>query len=181
MAPILTLAQARDALNWGDGRYPERDAQLLAEDIPNVTQIITDWCGRMEDRREKWMTDDTSPIETPWPVATIKSVTVRGIRITGCVFAAGILTIADPSYRAGDEVTVIAGGLPVPAPVIEAAGIILAHLWNAKRQGRAGGSEMRGEAADPTPRGFAMPRRAEQLLEPYRIIGGSSWGQPYRN
>ena len=84
---------------------------------------------------------------------------------------AGVLTITDPAYTAGAQVTVVAGGLPTPASVTQAAGIILAHLWNARRQGRAGGSAVRGEVAD-APTGFAIPRRAEQLLEPYRTVWG---------
>lgn len=180
MVDILTLAQARAALNWAEGQYIDRDGELEDTYIPTVTETIEAWCGRMADRRETWRSDDPSPLTTPWVDATIKSVSVNSSPITGYSYASGVLTIADPAYRSGDVVTVVATGLPIPATIIRAAGIVLAHLWNADKQGRAGGSEVRGEASDPTPRGFAIPRRAEQLLEPYRIIGGSSWGPPYQ-
>ncbi len=169
---ILTLDQARDALGWAADRNPERDAELLSLYIPGVTETVVGICGRMEDRRDSWSSDDPSPLTTPWPTATIKSVTVGSTAITGFTFAAGVLTITDPAYTSGDMTTVVAGGLPTPASVIEAAGIILAHRWNASKQGRAGGSAVRGEAAESTPIGYAMPRRAEQLLEPYRTVWG---------
>lgn len=180
MADILTPAQARAALNWAEGQHIDRDSELQGVYIPTVTEVIEAWCGRMADRRETWRSDDPSPLATPWPSVTIKSVSVNSSPITGYTYMGGVLTITDPAYSSGDVVTVVAAGLPTPATVIRAAGIILAHMWNADKQGRAGGSEVRGEAADPTPRGFAIPRRAEQLLEPYRIIGGSSWGPPYQ-
>lgn len=169
MADILTLAQARAALNWSDGANVNREAELVARYIPLATEAVEDICGRMADRVELWETDGPSPITTPWPTGTIKSVTVGATGLTGFSFVAGVLTITDPAYTAGATIAVRATNLPTPAKVTEAAGIILAHLWNADKQGRAGGSEVRGEAADPTPRGFAIPRRAAQLLEAYAI------------
>lgn len=171
MAQILTLDQARAALGWAEGANANRNQELLDIDIPSATEAVESICGRMEDRRDTWSSDDPSPLTTPWPVATIKSVTVGSTAITGYTFVAGVLTITDPAYTAGAQVTVVAGGLPTPASVTQAAGIILAHLWNARRQGRAGGSAVRGEVAD-APTGFAIPRRAEQLLEPYRTVWG---------
>lgn len=168
---ILTLDQARAALGWVEGANADRNQELLDIDIPSATEAVESICGRMEDRRDTWSSDDPSPLATPWPVATIKSVTVGSTAITGYTFVAGVLTITDPAYTAGAQVTVVAGGLPTPASVTQAAGIILAHLWNARRQGRAGGSAVRGEVPD-APTGFAIPRRAEQLLEPYRTVWG---------
>ncbi len=169
MADILTLAQARAALNWPAGANANRDAELAARYIPLATEVVEDICGRMADRVESWETDAASPITTPWSTGTIKSVKLGATKLTGYSAAGGILTITDPAYSTGAKIVVTATDLPVPAKVAEAAGIVLAHLWNAAKQGRSGGSEVRGEASDPTPRGFAIPRRAEQLLEAYAI------------
>ena len=169
MADILTLDQARSALGWPEGANPNREPELIARYIPLATETVEDVRGRMADRVETWVTDSPSPITTPWPTGTIKSVTMGAAKLTAYSMAAGVLTITDPAYTPGARIAITASGLPVPAKVTEAAGIILAHLWNAAKQGRAGGSEVRGEASDPTPRGFAIPRRAEQLLESYAI------------
>lgn len=166
MADILTLAQARAALNWAEGQNINRDGELEDVYIPTVTETIEAWCGRMADRRETWRSDDPSPLTTPWMGATIKSVSVNSSPITGYSYVSGVLTITDPAYSSGDVVTVVAAGLPIPATIIRAGGIILAHLWNADKQGRADASAVRGEDAGH-PVGFAIPRRAEVLLAPY--------------
>lgn len=173
MADILTLAQARAALNWPASQYHDRDAELAALYLPAATAVVESVCGRMVDRRESWRTDAPSPITTPWPTATIRRVSLGQRDITGWSFASGVLTITDPAYTAGDEVTVTATGLPTPAPVLIAAGIILAQMWNADHQGRPqGGSVIRGEATETVPVGFAVPRRAEALMAPYAVPGG---------
>lgn len=106
MADVLTLAQAREALNWDMGRNPERNDVLLASYIPTVTTMVTALCGELPD--------------------------------------------------------------PVPPQMVMAGGIILAHLWNANKQGRSTASTVRGEDV-AYPVGFAIPRRAEVLLAPYAI------------
>ena len=65
MADILTLAEARAALRWKPNQLQNEDPELIATYIPAVTETITAWCGRMEDRTETWVTDDASPITTP--------------------------------------------------------------------------------------------------------------------
>lgn len=104
MADILTLAEARAALNWAEGQNINRDGELEDVYIPTVTSMVIAHCGTLSD--------------------------------------------------------------PTPGPVVHAAGIILAHLWNADKQGRADASAVRGEDAGH-PVGFAIPRRAEVLLAPY--------------
>jgi hypothetical protein len=170
MADILTLPEARAALGWGSSQHQGDDADLTATYIPAVTQIVESACGRLLDRRESWTTDNASPIATPWPVATIKSVTLGCETTTDYTFVAPTLTITDATYTAGDEVTVVAGGLPTPKPVIAAARIILVQMWNADHQGA--GSDVRPDQTEYTPVGFAIPRRAEALLQPYRLAGG---------
>ena len=165
---ILTLDQARSALGWREGQNLDRNEELVGLYIPATTNVVEEWCGRMEDRSEWWVTAKSSPITTPWVAATIQSVSIRASlwRLTGWEFSAGVLTITDAGYVSGMEMIVVATDLPTPAAVTLAAQIILAQLWNADKQGRASGSA-RGEPTESVPVGFAVPRRAEALLRPY--------------
>lgn len=143
MADILTLSQARLGLGWPPGSHPADDADLVATYIPAVTQIIESpaACGRMLDRLESWRTDAASPITTPWTTGTIKRVvSASGVSLT-FTGTATTVTITDSRYTAGDTVTITAGGLPTPCPVIVVARRVLARMWNADHQGS--GSDQR--------------------------------------
>lgn len=175
MADILTLPQAREALGWKDDQNVDRDELLEDRYIPAVTRIVERMCGRMEDRTETWVTDAAASVTTPWTSGTVRevrSVRTRYARSTALsgytyTYTLGALTFANvPSGRV--EVTV--GNLPTPPDVILAAGIILAHLWNADKQGMSSQSVIRSEAP-PTPQGFAIPRRAAELLSDYSGSG----------
>lgn len=163
---MLTLAQARSALDWKDGQNYDRQDDLTQVYIPAITQAIEDRCGRMADRRETWSTDDPSPIATPWTVATIKRVTVAGRLIAGWTFTAGVLTITDPAYTPGVEVTVTAAGLPVPPIVTLVARRVLKRAWNADRQG-VGTGRQQGQAAPKV----TLTDDDLANLEPYLRIG----------
>lgn len=171
MADILDIDQARAALGWAAERNRDRDAELLALYIPAVTQIVeTALRRRWIDYTETWSTSGASPITTPWPSAVVASVKGGSVTLTGWSFVAGVLTISDTKYIAGSLVTIVAGSLPVASPVILAAGIILAQLWNADHQGRAAGTTLRQEPTESVPIGYAVPRRAEALLAPYSLV-----------
>lgn len=168
MADILTLAQARSALGWSAGSHTADEADLTATYIPAVTQIIEApaMCGRMVDRRESWRTDAASPITTPWATGAIKYVmSADGVALTfsGTV---STVTVTDALYTAGDEVTITAGGLPTPTPVVIVAKRILSRLWNADHQG-TGGARPDGTAS-PTD----LTEEDLLLLQPYRTLGG---------
>ena len=167
MADILTLAQARSALGWKAASHTSDEAELTALYIPAVTQAIENVCGRMADRRESWRTDDVAPLTTPWAAATIKAVTVGSYKLAGWTFTAPTLTITDSYYTAGDEVTVVAGGLPTPATILLVARRVLASTWNADHQG-TGGARPDGSASVTV----ALSPRDFDELEPYRIVGG---------
>lgn len=166
MADILTIAQARAALDWKPNQNVDRDGELTSDYIPAVTRTIESRCGRMLDRRESWRTDDSSPITTPWTTATIKAVTVAGVKLTGWSFAAGVLTITDAAYTAGDEVTITAGGLPTPADVLLVARRILKRAWNADHQGTA--VQRQGQPQSKV----MLSADDEATLEPYWQMGG---------
>ena len=173
MAEILTLAQARSALGWKDGQNPDRDDELSAVYIPATTQVMESLVlrRRWADYTETWTTSAASPITTPWTTATL-AVKTGTTTLTGWTFVAGVLTITDPAYTAGAELTITAAALPVAAPVILSARIVLAQLWNADKQGLASGSVVRSEPGASTPVGFAIPARAKQLAAPYADLGG---------
>ena len=55
----------------------------------------------------------------------------------------------------------------VPANIKLAARLILAHLWQSDQQGFRPEFGSPDESSEQTPAGFAIPRRAYALLEPY--------------
>ncbi|NCT90250.1 hypothetical protein GXB85_04685 [Cellulomonas sp. APG4] len=85
----------------------------------------------------------------------------------------GIVTV--PSTVAG-KWTVQATTREHGASLKQAVKIIAAHLWESQR-GRAGGGARAGAYtaaadADPTPKmGFALPRRALELIKPFTVPG----------
>lgn len=170
MADMLTLAQARSALGWKAGTLTENDADLTALYIPAVTRAIEKKCGRMVDRRESWSTDDASPLTTPWSSATIKSVSINGRVTTGYTFVAPTLTITDSGYVAGDEVVVIAGGLPTPTELVLVARRVLRRTWNADHT-QEGGSGARGQQGTPPARVVLTADDMSDMVD-YRWIGG---------
>lgn len=174
MAEILTLAQARSALGWKDGQNPDRNDELSAVYIPATTQVMESLVlrRRWADYTETWTTVTASPVTTPWVTATL-TVKTGTTTLTGWTFVAGVLTITDPAYTAGAELTITAAVLPVAAPVVLSARIVLAQLWNSDKQGLvASGSAVRSEPGASTPVGFAVPARAMQLAAPYADLGG---------
>jgi hypothetical protein len=103
---------------WVEGANADRNQELLDIDIPSATEVVESICGRMEDRRDTWSSDDPSPLTTPWPVATIKSVTVGSTAITGYTFVAGVLTITDAPTVKAFPVCVVRVFEPVPMAVL---------------------------------------------------------------
>lgn len=74
------------------------------------------------------------------------------------------------------RVTYSAGRAEIPAPIRGAALIILQHLWRTQRNASrgpvpGGGSDF--SVSEPIPGlGYAIPNRALQLMEPYRLPPG---------
>jgi uncharacterized phiE125 gp8 family phage protein len=87
--------------------------------------------------------------------------------------ATGIVRLVNGGYFAGDYVVQYTAGFgTVPASVRLATLIIAAHLWETQR-GAAGSPLAQQQAeydqAAPLGLGFAIPARAQSLLEPYRL------------
>jgi uncharacterized phiE125 gp8 family phage protein len=114
------------------------------------------------------------------PVQSIVAVTVDGSPTTNWVLhqVSGILlhgsTMAVSCWPSGIQhiiVTYVAGPLVVPPHIAEAVLVITGHLWDTRRGGsnlpRQAGADAEYSTATP----YALPRRAEQILDRDRAPG----------
>jgi len=81
--------------------------------------------------------------------------------------ASGVVTIATVVTPGAYTVTVTRGD---SASVDEAVRIIAKHLWETRR-GRAGRDAAFAQGDEQVPMGFAIPRRAAELLAPVTVPG----------
>lgn len=91
--------------------------------------------------------------------------------------SAGVVHHTDGGLFCGRvEVTYLAGRDEVPAPIRDAAKVILQHLWRTQRNTSRGPVPGGGDdfsVTEPVPGlGYAIPNRALQLMEPYRLPPG---------
>lgn len=177
MADLLTLDQARTALGWAPGTHSDQDADLKAIWIPMVTEAIESpkVCGRMSERRESFRTVRSSPITTPWATgAVVFEVWRNGATVNSDYwsFSDPTLTITDPSYEDGDEITAWAYNLPTPSSVTAAAQATLKSAWNQLNQGSGSGSRPQPDAGMEGDPSALIPPLAWRLLSPYRTVGG---------
>ena len=134
-----------------------------------MTEAVEAICGRLADREERWRTARPAPVTTPWAAGSVTEVRVDGTPIDGWTWAAPMLTIDDPTYTPGAEVTVIAIDLPVPSMIKAAARATLKSVWNSMRQGS--GSDGRPQPEAPNDPSMLLPPLAWRLLGPYRAAG----------
>lgn len=185
MVNVLTLPEARRALRLPDadtapnddltGTYmPAVDViieSLSGPQIPVVGRTLTVDGGRSSILLPSAVTDVTTLTEngtllteeTDYVTNLTSGIVTRGNRQFQWVFWPGVLNIV---------ITYNAGPATPPANVKLAARIILAHLW----QSDVGPSADFGNPADEdvlmTPAGFAIPRRAVELLRPTPAMPG---------
>lgn len=195
MADILSLVDARKAIN-APATDTTNDADLLATYIPAVTPIVEDIVGPVIVAGGRTYTADGGrivmdgggrfggrySIVLPSPVVSVESVTENGTALvagSGYVVNArsGILYRGSslypfPFYPGTQNVVVTYTAGPYAdqasvAPFIKlGARIILAQLWavdNTAFRPSFAGSE---EDMVSTPSGFAIPRRAHEVLTP---------------
>lgn len=189
MADILALADARSALRLPAGDTTN-DADLTATYIPAVTTIVEDVSGPIMARTGlTWARDGGKPyVLLPSAATAVTQVTETGTVLVASVdytvnLAAGVITrgsVQQPyiflpgqqnivvTYNVGTAAT----SADVAANVKLAARIILAHLWQADQQGAR--PEFGSNEVDvvSTPSGFAIPRRAYELLRPTPNVPG---------
>lgn len=172
MADILTLAEARAALGWSEGQHLDRDADLTADWLPLITELIESprVCGKIADRVEHWRTTRTAPLTTPWAAGTVTEVWLNGTKILGWMWTAPTLTITEAGYVAGDEVTVFCTDLTTPRRVKLAAKVTLKSVYNAHTQGTA--TDTRPQVPDTADPDVLLPPLAWKLTVDYRRHGG---------
>lgn len=180
---LLTLDEARSAVRLPSG-VDAHDSDLIDQYVPAVTTIVEDITGPVVARTvTHTAAGGSGAVLLGHPPVSVTSVAVDGgalVEGSGFVadLAAGIVYAGSSSSRAtfaggvgSVVVTYVAGGAAdtasVPAAVKLGAGIILAHLWQASRQGFRPDFGTPDDSTETTPSGFAVPRRAYALLEPY--------------
>lgn len=181
MADILDLPAARSALRLADSDT-SNDADLTSYYIPATTAVVEDVVGPVMTKTGLTATRDggRSYVLLPSSTTAVTQVTERGTVLVANVdytvnLASGIVTrgsVAQPyiflpgqqnvvvTYNAGTAATTA----DVAANVKLAARIILAHLWQADQQGYRPTFGAADTDLVPTPGGYAIPRRAAELL-----------------
>lgn len=157
------------------------DEVLLQEHLDAATEYVTDKVGPLDEDAlalavhagehqavlvlpatfAEEIVSVTSPTGAAVPVATLAYVDLD----------AGLIEVRNPA-RGTWIVTIKSRRASASCNL--ATKIIAQHLWGTQRGTGGGRKEMLGQAPDVagvTPAGFAIPRRAAQLLEPYLTVG----------
>lgn len=181
MADVLSLDDAREAIRL-PSTDTSKDAQLTATYIPAVTAVIEDLVGPVMQGQRTYVADGAGGmiLLPALNLVSVDAITEAGVALTAATdyavdAAAGIVyrgTAVDPidftGGRQAVEVTYTAGqyatSADVPANIRLAARIILAHLWQADQQGFRPDYGGPDNAVVVSPSGYAIPRRAEELL-----------------
>lgn len=189
MADILDLAAARAALRLASSDT-SNDADLTATYVPAVTAIVEDFIGpQMARTGLTWTVDggrtsillpsgctavtavqESSTVlvaNVDYTVNLRSGVVTRGSTQQPYIFLPGQQNIVI-TYNAG----AYAAPANVPANVKLAARIILAHLWQADQQGYRPTFGAPDDDVVTSPSGFAIPRRAYELLRPSITVPG---------
>lgn len=183
---ILSLVDAKRHLQISSTAHDDQ----LREWLETITEGVENFTG-IGPRRT--VTEDHDV-----PVSGARGLALRRTPVLALVSAVGVLT-GGSSYevaaldvdgstgivrhRAGSRlygplrVTYTAGRAVIPASITSAARIILQHLWRTQYgASRASGSLGGGDdfaVTEPVPGlGYAIPNRALQLMEPYRLPPG---------
>lgn len=181
MADILALTDARAALRL-PAADTSNDTDLTATYIPAVTIIVEDMTGPIMARTGLTWTRDggRTSILLPSGVTAVTSVVESGTTLVANVdytvnLVAGVVTRGSMQqpyiFLPGQQNIVVtysvgsaASSTQVAANVKLAARIILAHLWQADQQGPRPAFGTNEVEVTQTPSGFAIPRRAYELL-----------------
>ena len=165
---ILSLAAAKAALNIS-ATSTGNDEELRAL-IEAVTLVVEDYRKEAVIRRtvtEQVSASGTSVMLSKAPVISVTSVVSGGSALSGYTLDPYLGEVSGVS--SGDlTVTYVAGRSIIPANYVEAAKIILKHLWTVQ-QTPGMGSRVMGVGGDDISAGiaglgFALPNRAAELL-----------------
>lgn len=175
-AGIVSLADARAQLNFGASETG--DDNELRSFIAAATGAVERALGRAVVRRSFTDRFDIAGSATELllrhvPVLTLTSVTsvdgattwsTTDLRVDS---ETGLVTVASGAAFTGSlDVVYLAGLQVIPEDYQLAGKIIIQHLWETQR-GTMGGVQLGGDNEPYMPgRGFAIPRRALELLDP---------------
>ncbi len=178
---LVPVSAVADFLRM-DANDPEATGEKLTEVVESAHEQVEFKVGPLDTDEVELVVHQPGPALV-LPLKGLSSV-VSVVDADGREIAP---TAIEPNLRAGIVTLTVSGRAPwtvtVTAPertssVRQAIKIVAAHLWETQR-GRAGGGS-RGvaytaaaDAADGAARmqGFAFPRRAQQLLAPYELLG----------
>lgn len=176
---LITLDEARAALRIPDS-VTGPDADLSTLYIPAITAMVEDVTGPVVQRPVTQTLHGGGAVVLAHMPTSVTSVTVDGIALTEFTadLSAGIIragtSTSVTAFSPGLNAVVVAyvAGIAatteaVPAPIKLAARLILAHLWQVDQQGYRPQFGQPDDSPTVTPSGFAIPRRAYALLEPY--------------
>jgi hypothetical protein len=181
---LLTLAEAKAQLNITTSTH---DVELQAY-IDSTTAVIEQYVGPVENRAVTEVHD-----VSPRRVATLVLRQAPAVSLTSVVAvltggtsyavadldldgATGVVRRKDGGWLAGPlRITYTAGRGSVPATINLAARILIQHLWRTQqgpgRPGLGGGDDY--AVTEPVAGyGYAIPNRALELLEAYRLPPG---------
>lgn len=176
MADILTLADARLALRLPTADT-SNDTDLSATYIPAVTAIVEDIAGPQTSHTGVTWTADGGrcAILLPSAVTSVTSVVESGVTLSaandyvvdldsGIVYRGSSAAPQEFLYGRQNVVITYTTAVTATKNVVLAARIILAHLWQADQQGARPDFGTNDVEVVATPSGFAIPRRAYELL-----------------
>lgn len=185
MADILSLPDARAALRLA-AQDTTNDADLTSTYIPAVTVVVEDLTGPIIANTGLTWTVDGGRISIVLPsaVTSVTAVTESGTALVPNVdytvnLRAGTITRGSTKqpyiFLPGQQnivVTYNVGAGTIPANVKLAARIILRQLWQADQQGARPQFGQPDNDTVTTPSGFAIPKRAFELLQPTQDVPG---------
>lgn len=177
-APLLSLVAARRALNKPVSTID--DENELRETIDGITAPVEDMIGPVSPRAvsETYPRPGASLVLRTWPaisLTTLAPVYTNGVSYLPADLdldaETGIVRRKDRgSFEGPLRVGYQVGRRVVDPAIREASKVIIRHLWDLQR-GRSAARRGIGEDPEdlvPTPSGFLIPRRAAQLLNPFR-------------
>jgi hypothetical protein len=188
VADILTLTEARAALRKVAMDTVD-DADLLGYYIPAVTQLCESVAGPiMTASKSRTFNGGGPSLQLPSPAASVTSVTQAGQNLSATTdytvdLAAGIVYCGQfpvwatflPSLQnivVNYTVGYAATSAAVTANHKLAARIILRQLWQSDMQGQRPQFGTQDTDTVQVPTGFAIPRRAWELLRPANTMPG---------
>ncbi|MCX5201047.1 hypothetical protein OG897_06170 [Streptomyces sp. NBC_00237] len=178
---ILSLADAKKHLNK---TRPSDDDEIRSW-VESITAGIESLCGpvivrtvveRHDVRRARTLALRTTPVLTLTAVdPLLSSGAVTDVVDLDIDPDTGVVRRLDGGALSGPvKVTYTAGRRVIPAALTSAARIILQHLWRTQQgpgRPQAGGDDY--SVSEPIAGfGYAIPNRALQLMEPYRLPPG---------